>query len=202
MKKYFSMLLALLMLLSCAHAMAEDTGIQIIGSPNAEVETVNLDDWKEGETAEIAGFGNFRLVSCEFVDTIPYTVYLGSFYHSDGEADKSFESGSMAEYLRIRIHVLNTQKKAFDYYKVFGNDIVCTFGDGYQFGGWARQERKVNDRFWTMYESKDSSYEIGSLYIGYFDVVVTLPNYVVTSKEPLSVTFSIGENEFTIHVRK
>lgn len=202
MKKSLSMLLALLLLFVSANVVAEDTGIQVIGAPAVESEPVNLADWKEGETAKIPDFGDITLVSCEFVDTIPYKVYLGSFYGSDGEAKESFESGSMADYLRIRIKILNTQKKAFDYCKVLGDDIACTFGDGYQFGGWARQERKEDDRFWTMYQNKDSSYEIGSLYYGYFDVVVTLPNYVVNSKEPLSVTFSIGDNEFTIHVRK
>jgi hypothetical protein len=32
--------------------------------------------------------------------------------------------------------------------------------------------------------------------------MVTLPNYVVESKEPLSVTFTIGQSEFTVNVRK
>lgn len=200
MKKILSLLLILSMLLGCAAAIAEDTGIQVIGGSEAEAETVNLDDWKEGDTAEISGFGNITLVSCEFTDTIPYSVYLDQYDY--GKAKKSFKSGSSADYLRIRIYILNTQKKPFDFYKVFGDEIICTFGDDYKFGGWARQERKEGDRIWVMYESKDSSYAIESLYDGYFDVVVTLPNYVVSSKEPLSVTFSIGDNEFTVNVRK
>jgi len=208
MKKVFSMILILLMLLGYSAAMAEDTGIQIIGGSETGAETVNLDDWKEGDTARISGFGEITLVSCSFVDTIPYSVYTSfnvisaNKTVSDGDAKESFISGSAADYLRIRVHILNIQKKPFDYYKVFGDEILCTFGDDYKFGGWTRQERKVDDRFWVMYESKDSSYAIDSLYEGYFDVVVTLPNYVVNSKEPLSVTFSIGDNEFTVHIRK
>lgn len=201
MRKILSLLLILSMLLGCAAAIAEDTGIQVIGGSEAEAETVNLDDWKEGDTAKISGFGDITLVSCGFTDTIPYSVYLNT-WSSDGEAKESFKSGSSADYLRIRIYILNTQKNPFDFYKVFGDEIICTFGDDYKFGGWARQERKEDDRFWVMYESYDSSYAINSLYDGYFDVVVTLPNYVVSSKEPLSVTFSIGDNEFTVNVRK
>ena len=202
MKKILSMLLILSMLMGCSVAVAEDTGIQVIGGPEEATETVNLDDWKEGDVAEISGFGNIQLVSFSFVDSIPYEVYINSSWNSDGATKESFNSGSTADYLRIRIYILNTQKNAFDFYKVFGDEIICTFGDDYKFGGWARQERKVGDRFWVMYQNKDTSYAIGSLYDGYFDVVVTLPNYVVNSKEPLSVTFSIGDNEFTVNVRK
>ena len=197
MKRMLATVLILSVLLGCAAAMADDTGIQIIGAPEVETGAVNLDDWKENQTAIIPGFGNITLDSVQFLDTMGSCNDNGTSWSSTG-----FSSGSSADYLRIRIYVLNTQKQAFDFLKTIGDNIVCSFGDGYQFGGWKRQEYKCGDKTWVMYGNKDVSRSIGSLYDGYFDVVVTLPNYVVASKEPLSVSFSIGESEFTVNVRK
>ena len=199
MKKILSLVLAAVLLLGCSVTFAEggdDTGIQMIGGPEDDAaETVNLDDWKEGQTAEIPNFANITLVSVKFVDKIDYDYFLGS-----GTA--AFESGTQAEYLRIRMQLLNTKKAAFNFLNEFG-DVICMYGDGYQFGGWKRQEFLwLNNEDWYVYEEADQSHEIDSLYQGYFDVVVTLPNYVVESKEPLSVTFTIGESEFTVNVRK
>lgn len=193
MKKILLMLLILSMMLT-ATAFADDTGIQVIGGPEPEAETVNMDDWKEGDTVKISDFADITLESVKFVDSI----------RGGGEwgwTDSCYASGSESEYLRIRLFVLNTKKNAFNYLKVFG-DVICDFGDGYQYAGWKRQELKYYDKEWILYEKADQSYDISPLYSGYFDVVVTLPNYVVESKEPLSVTFTIGENEFTINARK
>lgn len=197
----FLVFLVLTVLALMTPALADDTGIQIIGGPEDTAETINMDDMKEGDTAQISGFGDITLVYTEFVDSIPTDVYIDSWSYSDGTIKESIDSGSKADFLRIRLHILNTQKKSFDFKEVFG-DVLCVFGDDYQFGGWVRQERKRADRFWTMYPDAEQSYSIDPLYEGYFDVVVTLPNYVVESKEPLSVTFSIGDNEFTCNIRK
>lgn len=195
MRKLICVFMAVMMImLTGVHACADDTGVMVIGGPESEAETVNLDDIQKDQTVKIAGFGDIKM-SWQFVDYIPTGLY------ESGDVSQSLESGLDAEYLCICINILNTQKTEVDFKSLFG-DVVCTFGDGYQFAGWVRQERRVHDTYWTMCESADSHYAIASLYDGYFDVVVTLPNYVVESKEPLSVTFSIGDNEFTCNIRK
>ena len=193
MKKILSLVLAAVLLLGCSVTFAEggdDTGIQMIGGPEDDAAgTVNLDDWKVGETVEIPNIANITLAQVDFKD------YLGVLYDSD-----YFDSGEQAEYLYICVRVLNTKKTAFNFLPSFG-DVICNFGDGYQFGGWKRQEHLSNGK-WYRYEKADEYHEIGPLYSCDFCIVVTLPNYVVESKEPLSVTFTIGESEFTVNVRK
>jgi hypothetical protein len=193
MKKILSLVLAAVLLLGCSVTFAEggdDTGIQMIGgSQDDAAGAVNLDDWKESETAEIPDFANITLVSVKFQDKIEVDPWT------------RFESGAQAEYLRIRMHFLNTKKTAFNFLNVFG-DVICNFGEGYQFGGWKRQEWLRNNKEWYVCEKAEDCSDIDPLYEGYFDVMVTLPNYVVESKEPLSVTFTIGQSEFTVNVRK
>lgn len=186
MKRILSMVFVLMMLLTAVSAWAEDTGIQIIGGPEIAAETVNLDDWKVGETANIAGFGEVTLVSADFVDKIYYSDY------------NYFNSGDEADYLKLKIEILNTQTVAVDYYKQIDSGI-CTFDDIYQFGAWKRQYENLNG--YPMYK-KDDSFAVKSMYRGKYIVVVTLPNDVVTSKKNLSITFKIGDNEFTYHHRK
>lgn len=198
MKKILVSILLFVICLSVAYA--DDTGIQIIGAPEETAETINMDDMKAGDTASIAGFADITLLSAEFVDFIPTDAFSDGFYNNGRGAD-NIDSGSKADFLRIRLNILNTQKKPFDFLEVFG-DVLCVFNDEYEFGGWSRQENKEHDQYWVMYPKSDQSYPIDTLYEGRFDVVVTLPNYVVESKQALSVSFSIGENEFTCNVRK
>lgn len=51
-------------------------------------------------------------------------------------------------------------------------------------------------------EERSLNYEIQPFYEGYFLVGGDLPNLVVRSKEPLRLTFNIGEHEITYHIRK
>ena len=46
MKNFVALLLVLSLLTSCFLALAEDTGVQMIGGPERPAETVNLDDFK------------------------------------------------------------------------------------------------------------------------------------------------------------
>lgn len=188
MKKILSILLILSMLLAAAAAFAEDTGIQVIGGPSAESTPVSLDDMKIGKTAKIDGFGDVTILSAEWRDEIYYARY------------EIWDSGAEAEYLYLKLRILNTQKSARDYAQEI-HDIVCDFGDGYQFGGWFRQRKDDTDNGY-LYKDAKASYEISPLYAGQYGVIVTLPNIVMESKEPLSVTFHIGDNEFTYHHRK
>ena len=199
MKMFISTLLVLALVMECFSAMAEDTGVQVIGGPETEVNTVKLDDFKKDDKISIPGFAEITLCSIEYVDVIE-TSY--TFWSSGGGyAPTKLESGSQAQYLVICLYILNTQKVPFNFKDVFG-EVICEFDNDYQFGGWSRQERKIDDRKWVMYPESDDSYAISSLYGGYFDIVVTLPNYVVNEKKPLSVCFLIGDSEFTVNVRK
>jgi len=200
MKKMLSLLLVLSLMLGCSITYAEGMGVQIISGPASETEPVRMDDIKQGDTIDIPGFAIIEIIEVEFVDTIEKDKSWNSSWN-EWRNVQYVSSGSTAEFLKIRIRILNKQKKNYDFKKAFG-DVTCIFGDDYQFAGWSRQERKIADIDWTMYEGNDQTYEIAPLYDGYFDVVVTLPNFVVESKEPLSVSFTIGENEFTCNMRK
>lgn len=189
MKKIIALLLTLLVVGSSMAALAEDTGIQIIGGNDKPAEAVNLDNMKVGETAEIEGFGEVTITFADWKDKIDYN---GGW--------SMWKSGAEAEYLYLKIRILNTQKKAQNYLNMFG-DVVCEFDNGFQFAGWYRQRDKDTDDGY-LYESSTDGYDISPLYAGQYGVIVTLPNYVVDSKAPLSVTFKIGENEFTYHHRK
>lgn len=81
-------------------------------------------------------------------------------------------------------------------------DIICDYGDGYQFKGWYRQKESDTDAANDWYKDAQENYEIEPLYAGRYLVCVTLPNRVWTTEDPLSVTFTIGGNEFTYHHRK
>ena len=192
MKKLLAMILVLTIILSCPAAMASDTGIMIIGgSESAASDAVDLDDMKVNQTVDIDEFGEVTIVKAEWVN---------EFYTSDGW----MRSGDEAEYLFIEVRILNTQKKAQNYHPMFG-DIICDYGDGFQFKGWYRQKNSdvddgSSDVRW--YKDAQENYEIEPLYAGRYLVCVTLPNQVRTTEDPLSVTFTIGGNEFTYHHRK
>ena len=188
MKKVFSILLALFILQNLTMALAaDDTGVQIIGGPETSAETVSLDDWKPGQTVEITGFGDLTLVSAEFRNSI--LAGGGYYFYSDGEAD----------YLVLTVEILNTQTKDVNFYTLIDSGI-CSFDDTYQFGTWKRQYQSMTSE--RVYYSKDDSYSIDPMYRGKYIIVATLPNDVVNSKKPLSITFKIGDNEFTYHHRK
>lgn len=194
MKKILSVLLVLSMLLAASAALADDTGIQVIGSPEAEDDVVILDDLKQGQIATIEGFGNVQIYSAEWIDG------FGSRNKDNYISNYYYESGEEAQFLRLNIRILNTTFAAKNYHSMF-SDIICDYGDGYQFKGWYRQRHNDTDEGMA-YDDSKLSYDISPLYAGRYIVCVTLPNICVDSDEPISVTFKIGDNEFTYHHRK
>ena len=193
MKKILSMLLVLSMLLTASAALAEDTGIQIIGGPEVAAEVVNLDDMKVGQVAKIEGLGEIQILSAEWIDEF-------GMVNESGWRGGTYDSGPEAQYLRLNIRILNTNFTSKNYHAMF-SDIICDYGDGYQFKGWYRQHEKDTEYAYVFSDSK-VSYDVSPLYAGRYMVCVTLPNVCVDSEEPLSITFKIGENEFTYHERK
>lgn len=181
-------LVAIFLVLSVQVVYADDTGVQIIGGPELEAEIINMDDIKVNQLVGISGYADIRIDSAAFTDIIL----------TDNDPI-DFVSGDSADYFQIRVWLLNTKRESYDFYNDFG-EVICDFGDGYQFGGWVRQVNLAN-RGLTK-RLADDHFKIDMLYEGMFDVVVTLPNHVVNSKEPLSITFTIGGSEFTYNVRK
>lgn len=192
MKKLVSLILCLMMVLTSA-ALAEDTGIQIIGGPEVAAEVVNLDDMKVGQVAKIEGLGEVQLLSAEWIDGFASVTQTNSWGYD-------YKSGPEAQYLRLNIRILNTNFTSKNYHAMF-SDVICDYGDGYQFKGWYRQRENDTEDAYVFSDSK-FSYDVSPLYAGRYIVCVTLPNVCVDSEEPLSITFKIGENEFTYHERK
>jgi hypothetical protein len=114
-----------------------------------------------------------------------------------------YESGTDAEYYILKVNILNTQFSSVVFKKEFGN-IVASYGNGYKFGGWVEQlsEKSTANYYYEMTEGKNWSTNVAPLYSANYYVIVCLPNVVKARTEPLSITFTLGENEFTYHVRK
>lgn len=194
MRKLTACIALLLILSLCSSAFAE--GIQMIGGGNTSsvVENdVDLDNMKVNKTAKIEGFGEVTIIEAGWSDSLMYTNSYGNAY--------SWNSGAEADYLFLNVRILNTQKEAKEFLAEFG-DVICDYGDGYQFKGWIRQFKKDTDKA-HVFEKDTEKYEISPLYAGRYLVVVTLPNIVKESeKEPLSVTFKLGDNDFTYIFRE
>lgn len=188
MKKIVAFVLALVMLASVSVvSYASDTGIQMIGGPTVagNEESVDLDNFKVGQVACIDGLGDVEFISAEWIDAFSAPEWTGNYY----------KSGDEAEYLRLTIRILNTNKKEKNYLTMI-NDVLCEYGDGYVFKGWVRQKNKDADNA-QVYDKAETSYDISPLYAGRYVICVTMPNLCVNSDEPLSVSFKIGSSEFT-----
>lgn len=187
MKKLISMFMALLMIAGMASAMAE--GVTILSTPQQQIEAepVDMSDVKLGQEIEIEGYGVIKIVSCEWVDR---------FGHYWGD---EWKSGDEAQYLRLVVEILNTQYVNASY--IDNTSVMAAFGDGYEFGGWRRQYKSLTSD--KAFERDTDKYEIAPLYKGKYAFIVTLPNFVVDSKDPLSITVQLtDEIVLTYHVRK
>ena len=192
MKKII-LLFFVVFLLTQSAVFADDTGIQIIGGSGFETpEYIYMDDWKVDQTVVIPSFGEVTLVSAKVMDII-----------KSGQTTVDwFPSGDEADYISLVIDILNTQTVPVDFYKMFGKG-KCTFerdGLTYEFGLWYRQFRSYTSQY--VFYNKDDSYGISPMYRGLYLVNVTLPNDIINSKDPLSISFNIGNNEFTHYLRK
>lgn len=187
MKKLISFFMALLMIMSMASAMAE--GVVILNSPQQQidVEPVDLSDVKLGQEIDIEGYGVIKVVSCEWVDYVTYSY------------SRRWQSGDEAQYLLMVVEILNTQYVNASF--IDNTSVMAAFGNGYEFGGWKRQyESLTSDR---VFENENSKYEIAPLYKGKYAFMVTLPNFVVESREPLSITVQLtDEIVLTYNFRK
>lgn len=206
MKTFILTLMVMVMLLGMgANCLADDTGIMIIGGPEVEAEVVSLDDFKVGDVVDIEGYCEIELTNVTWNGVLlkyDKDMYFDT-WSGYWEKLELYDPGDDAKYFRLRFNILNTQKEAHDFCEDF-QDIVCTYDEEYQFGGWVRQNTTIKSEGrvleHVLYPS-GGGYPIGSMYRGEYSVVVTLPYDVyerVTERgKPLSVNFKLGENEIT-----
>ena len=204
MKKLILLLVFALLLVSTA---AAEMGVQII--KNTAVEAVSLDDLKLEATVEVDDFGEITLTACKFLDEV--------FQFKQGQTTvpnnwTGFYSGQDAEFLVLQADILNTNHESIDYLKDCTVRVI--FNDSAEFGGWSYQynwDNGTKDYDWGInngsqnkefFVHRDDQYPIDSWYMGHFCFGCTLPNAVVTRKEPLRVEITIGDVEMTYHIRK
>lgn len=210
MKKFFSMLLALSLLLGCSYAFAEGMGVQVISGPVTETEPVSLDDFKIGDSATIEGWGIIELTNVEKQEGLGHygdgKTGVGSY---DGHG--YYWSGSEADYIVLYVDITNLSTKSHNFLDKV--TIKAIYDDKYEYGGWYYQRNYNNGTAnysdidvdknrqnirWAVSEK----FAIDPMYQGHYLLGVTLPNAVIEGKEPLSIVITIDDNEITYNYRK
>lgn len=207
MRTLLSLLLMASLILSCSAAMAKDgMDVQVIGGPEADAEPVSLDDIKLNAAAEAEGQFTFKATSFEYVDYLLY--YRGGITdtHPVYDRDSQYNSGLEADYAILRADILNEKRNDVDFLK--DCNVIVTYDGSYQYGGWAYQYNYDNGDYANcgggdvrVIDPKDN-FAIGPMYEGHYAFGCTLPNSIVSSKKPLSMTITLGGNEITYNIRK
>ncbi len=190
MKKTLLLFVALVLILGCSSALAVgDTGVQVISAPEAEAESVSLDDIKLKLNIDIDGYGTFCPDEFSYFDYI--YVWKGNHLFS------SLES----QYALLRMDITNTTFTAKDY--LGSIEVKVIFDDSYEFGGWAYQYDYDNNSSKLDHVIDDSKrFAIEPMYMGHYAFGCTLPNAVVESKKPLRMVITMDGNELTYNIRK
>lgn len=229
-----TMVLALLLALSMSSAYAEDLGIQVIGGPNAATQTQSLDDIQVGTTYTLDGFAKVTPVEYLVVD------YFGQFnkdanygstdiavgdsrvyydskclgynnwsgYYNDASWQ---ESGMNAEFIWLKVDVVNLQKSPVSFMKDMSVKIV--YDGEYEFAGWVRQinydynincyRKNSNTKGGgTVVMNPANEEAINPMYTGTYVIGCTLPNSVFEDKAPLNIEIDIAGNQLTYQVKK
>lgn len=187
MKKILVAILVLAMMLAATTALAQ--GVTVLSAPKpVETEPVSMDDIKVGKAITVDGYGVITPTKAEWADFVTYNYYR-----------ENWKSGDEAEYYVLTVEILNKQYEAVSH--VSNCEVKAEFGEGYVFGGWFRQyENSKSDR---VIEYEKNHFAIDPLYVGKYAFIVTLPNFVKDSTEPLSITVKLTEDiELTYYVRK
>ena len=223
MKKLLVFVLALSLLLG-ATALAEDLGIQVIGGPNANVETLSLDDMKLEQTYTIDGYARIKPTVWNFTDFFyqyakdkagdntdnggkagvnPWaTPYVGGYYKNIN----IMKSGANAEFACLEMDVTNLGKEGVDFTQQATVKLI--FAEEYEFAGWVRMHNYDYDTHdhnkYLVRAAIDpaNSEETEMMYTCHMVFGCTLPNAVVEGKEPLQMIITLGGNELTYNIRK
>lgn len=200
MKKILACFLLFVICLPIAYA--DDLGIQIIGAPETQTETVSLDDIKLNTEVTIDGFARLVATEFDFVDVMP--VY------KEGSNDQTItaSSGVYADYAALYMDIVNLSKGSIDYldscdvvaYYYYDDEYVFT-GGGNQIN-WDNKPSDSNlDPKYVPISSNDN-FAIGSMYKGHYVFGLTLPNEVVHGKGALKLVINLSGNEITYNVRE
>lgn len=238
MKRLVFWLVAVAILLSSVAGLAADAGVVVIGSKEqGGIEAASLDNMQVNVKADIPGYASLLPLSIGFQDRL-YCYIEGSnelfyddidrvFYVTDEyNRKKQFHnSGAEAEFLIIRLDIINLSKNDVKYSDEAVSSVKAVFDDNYEFKGFVNQynynnrlkpdyytlkaDSKIMEGYEWMREgskyaiinSKDE-FPISPMYTGHYAIGCTLPNPVVSSKAPLRVEVQIGEHTLTFHIRK
>lgn len=222
MKKFFSMLIVLSILLGCSAALASDLGVQVIGGSDAESIPVSLDDVQIDSSVDIPGWGEitptlYRVQDCflqrkKGVSDEIYAYLTNSggnikcskhyedqryTYYSDYEV-AHYESKTEADFACLFMDILNNTSKP----KNYGKDVTvkAVFDDNIEYQGWFRQRN--SDLNLCKWIDPEDNFSIDPYYVGHYVFGCTLPNTVLNSTKPLRIEISIDGNEITYNVRK
>ena len=208
MKKVVSMVLALLMFLSCSAVFAESMGVQVIGGPEVESEPVSLDDIKLNAEIDIPGFAKLIPTSYQVVDTL--FSYAEGRNETSYYENASYYSGNEADYAILRFDILNTQRKPVNFLDKY--EVRVVYDDEYEYLGWAYQYNFNNKSYEYNNDTKTANesfvikpadnFAIDPMYEGHFAFGCTLPNAVITNKAPMKMVITIDGNELTYNIRK
>ncbi len=193
MKKIL-LLVVLAVLLNVGSVLSQDYGIQLIGGPEFETDTVDLDDLRIGEEVEIDGWGILTLKSFDFIDYF-YRLPLPDAFWRYSE---SIDSGTDADFAFLRMDIVNTTMSSRNYLKDYSVKVI--YDNTYEFSGWANQYdyNQSSDKV----INSDINFAIKSMYDGHYVFGCTLPNRVITDSKPLRMEITIDGNEMTYHIRK
>jgi len=195
MKKIFSLLLVLSLLVSVSAALAEDMEVHIIGGPELENEPVHIDDLKMNTENEISGWG--ILTATDFEVTDEYSYYLKG-WTSRTDTKKA---GADADYVILYVDIINTQLVNVDFLSEVA--VKAVYDGVYEYEGWYRQ-RNLNN---TNLPKKKGinpadNFAIEPMYTGHYMFGCTLPNAVINGKKSLRLIITIDGNEITYNIRK
>ena len=207
MKKMLACLIVVVLWLVPLGAFAE-MGVQIIGGGEVSSDTVSLDDMQIGAAAEVDGWGTITLTDCKFQDEL--------YQYKEGKHEVSgnwnvFKSGEEADYLVLKLDILNNTKAERNYLSDI--EVKAVFMDDVEFAGWSYQynwDNGIKNSDWGELNgiqnkefviSAADQFAIMPFYIGHYCFGCTLPNTVVTSSEPLRLEVKIDGNELTYNLR-
>lgn len=178
----------------------ESMEVQMINAWDEETGTSTQDDIKINSSCEIENYGTFLATSFEFVDVLAkFNAGKGGAYDVG-----NMKSGNDAEYAVLKVDLTNitTADKNF----LEQCEVKVVFNEKYEYQGWQYQYDYDNT---TDYDyninaviHQDDQFAIGPMYQGHYCFGCTLPNSVVTSKEPLQMVITIDGHEIIYNIRK
>ena len=192
MKRTIAMLLITMLYL--ASIFADDgLGVQVIGGKKKTSDPVSLEDVKLNVEVEIDELG--------IIKPTEYATYNLFYVYQKGSSRYTEEqrSGAEADYVVFRMDITNTTKEEKNY--LSNCSVRVSFdNDEYIFGGKAYQlDYDISEK--TPRNPQDN-FPIAPMYQGHYWFACTLPNAIMNSEKPLSMTITIDGNEITYNIRK